>query len=441
MEGQRTLTSPVKATQHGDIRDRVSEILERVKDKFVAAIQQFTATEVTPLTTFDFEEVLVKAVRELGREVEQWVFNSIEPIKTSEMPGTIKHPKRSYRRLADKSPNPHIVTPFGRVCLTRARYRQGRAGRMAFPLEIALGIDQGFTPAAADMVGQQFATCGSSQGRTIDAIQERTGAKIGAEKLRNLVSSLAAEMEPHRQECQLDQLMEWVKQAREAGKSPVIAVSRDGVSLGIASLSSFEMASVATISVISEGKKLGTVYLGRAPETNQKTLSAQLTSLLKATVTACGEAVPDIANALKFGKDKQHRQDWLQQMRKALLEPGGWGRVMRSIAKMKSKYKYKSVTAQQAKDAEKYLRRYQRFMNYYELREQDYPIGSGIVESACKQVVSERLKLSGMRWEHEGSQQTITLRCILLSKIWNKVYRKRLGAKPPVNDLINEKVA
>jgi len=241
------------------------------------------------------------------------------------------------------------------------------------------------------------------------------------------------------------------------------------------------------MSVMSEGEKMGTVYLGRAPETNQKTLSAQLTSLLKATVTACGEAVPDIvyvtdagkvetaywknelrkfyvaarrikihrvvdyyhaserlttiANALKFGKNPQHRQDWLQQMRKLLLEPGGWGRVMRSIAKMKSKYKYKLVTAQQAKDAEKYLRRYQRFMNYYELREQDYPIGNGIVESACKQVVSERLKLSGMRWDHEGSQQTITLRCILLSEIWNKVFRKRLGAKPPVNDLINEKVA
>jgi len=231
------------------------------------------------------------------------------------------------------------------------------------------------------------------------------------------------------------------------------------------------------------------VYLGRAPETNQKTLSARLTSLLKATVTACGEAVPDIvyvtdagkvetaywknelrkfcvcvagrrikihrvvdyyhaserlttiANTLKFGKHQQRRQDWLQQMRKLLLEPGGWGRVMRSIAKMKSTHKYKSVTAQQAQDAEKYLRRYQRFMNYYELREHDYPIGSGIVESACKQVVSERLKLSGMRWEQEGSQQTITLRYILLSKIWRAAYSKLLGAKPPVNDLTNEKVA
>ena len=133
-----------------------------------------------------------------------------------------------------------------------------------------MGIDQGFTPAAADMVGRQFATCGSSQGRTIDAIEERTGARIGTEKLRNLVSSLATEMEPHRQACQLDQLMAWVKQAREAGKSPVIAVSRDGVSLGIASLSSFEMASVATMSVMSEGKSWGLCILDEPPRQTRR---------------------------------------------------------------------------------------------------------------------------------------------------------------------------
>ena len=302
MDGQRTLTTLVKAVQHGEIRDNVGEILEKVKDRLVTAIQEFTSTDVAPLTTLDFEEALLNEVRELGRKVEQWVFGEIEPTETSEMPATIRHRKRSYRRLVDKSPNPHIVTPFGRICLTRARYRQGRAGRIVFPLEIALGIDQGFTPAAADMAARQFATSGSSQGRTMDVIEARTGAKIGAEKLRNLVSALAVEMEPHRQECQLDQLMQWVKQAREAGKSPVIAVSRDGVSLNIASLSSFEMAAVATMSVMSEGKKMGTVYLGRAPETNQKTLSAQLTSLLKATVTACGEAVPDIVYVTDAGK-------------------------------------------------------------------------------------------------------------------------------------------
>lgn len=487
MDGQRTLGSLVNAIQSGDVHDAVGKILDQVGKKIIAVVERFAAGDVTARSTFVLEKVLMAEVRELGREVEQWVFNSLEPADCLEMPGTIKLRKRSYRRLTDKSPNPHIVTPFGRIRLTRARYRQGSAGRTVFPLEIALGIDQGFTPAAADMVGRQFAISGSSQGRTIDATEERIGVRVGTDKLRNLVGSLATAMEPHRQGCQIDQLMTWIKQARQGGQPPVIAVSRDGVSLCIASLNSFEMASVATITVMSAGQKLGTVYLGRAPETNQETLSEQLTSLLKATVTACGEAVPDIvyvtdagkvetaywknvlrkfyvdgrrikihrvvdyfhaserlttiANALKFGKHKQRREDWLRDMRKLLMEPGGWGRVMRSIARMKVNYGYKWQKKSDANDAEKYLRRYQRFMKYHELRERNYPIGSGIVESACKQVVSERLKLSGMRWEHAGAQETISLRCLLLSKIWRAVYNKLLGAKPSVNDLRDMEVA
>lgn len=268
----------------------------------MALVEQFTETDVNPQTTFDFEETLASEVRELGRNVEQWVFNTIEPATLSKMPGTIKHRNRSYRRLADKSPNPHVVTRFGRICLTRARYRQGRAGQIALPLEIALGIDQGFTPAAANMVGRQFAICGSSQGRTIDVIEERTGAKIGSEKLRNIVRSLAVAMEPFREECQLEKLMSWITSVAKDGKSLLIPVSRDGVSLGIASLNSFEMASVATISVMSEGEKLGTVYIGRAPETNQKVLTDQLTSLLREIVRACGEAVPEIVYVTDAGK-------------------------------------------------------------------------------------------------------------------------------------------
>jgi hypothetical protein len=294
-------------------------------------------------------------------------------------------------------------------------------------------------------------------------------------------------MEPHRQESQLEQLMGWVDEARKAGETPVISVSRDGVSLGISSLNSFEMASVATITVMSEGEKRGTVYLGRAPETNQSILSEQLTSLLTATVIACGERVPEIvyvtdagkvetaywknvlrqffvngrririqrvvdyyhaserlttiANALKFGRRKQRREDWLREMRKLLLKQGGWGRVMRSIGKMKALYGYKRDKKSDAEKAEKYLRRYQRFMNYHHMREQNYPIGSGIVESACKQVVSERLKLSGMRWEHAGAQQTISLRCFLLSGIWHIVYQTLLEAKPPVIALIQTNAA
>lgn len=487
MDGQPTLGRLISAIPSGEARSAVRKVLDSFESKIVEVIEQFSAAAVTPQATLELEENLAAHTREVGREIQQWLFNALEPAAVSDMPGCITHRQRKHRRLPEKTPNPNIVTPFGRITLTRSRFRQGSAGRIIFPLEIALGIDQGFTPAAADMVGRQFATCGSSQGRTIESIEERTGAKIGSEKLRNLAASLAKGMEPYREEHQRDQLLEWIKEARQAGQTPVISVSRDGVSLGIALSKSFEMASVATVTVMSDGKKRGTVYLGRAPETNQKTLSENLTSLLKATVRGCGASVPDIvyvtdagkvetaywknvlrkffvdgrrikirrvldyyhaserlttiANALKFGKNKQRRANWLSEMRKLLLEPGGWGRVMRSIAKMKSNYGYKRHKQQDANDAEKYLRRYQRFMNYHDLRSQNFPIGSGIVESGCKQIVSERLKLSGMRWKHLGAQTTISLRCLLLSKIWRPVYRKYLSEKAPVNVLLELKAA
>ena len=49
-------------------------------------------------------------------------------------------------------------------------------------------------------------------------------------------------------------------------------------------------------------------------------------------------------------------------------------------------------------------------MTYFAWREQGLPIGSGVVEAACKTLVSQRLKLSGMRWSDEGAQAILRLR-------------------------------
>ena len=77
-------------------------------------------------------------------------------------------------------------------------------------------------------------------------------------------------------------------------------------------------------------------------------------------------------------------------------------------------------------------------MNYAEHRSQGSPIGSGIVESACKQIVSERLKLSGMRWSHAGARQIMTLRSILLSQTWDATFNKALLTLPAVKVLSSQ---
>ena len=67
--------------------------------------------------------------------------------------------------------------------------------------------------------------------------------------------------------------------------------------------------------------------------------------------------------------------------------------------------------------AYEYLRTRAKFMQYWEYRRHHLPIGSGVTEAACKTVFTQRLKLSGMRWKHEGARTVLTLRVILLSGI------------------------
>ena len=446
---------------------------------FNPLIREFCNNDLSPKAMLELENAIAERVREFARCIIEWIVDNLEPT-LQEMPANVIFQDDSYRRIAEKTPNKNVLSRFGKICLKRARYRKGRKGKTIFPIEIVLGIENGFTPAAADITGKRFAASGSTQSTTREMIHERFGQKIGNEKLRRLTTRLATSLEPLRQDAQRDQLIEWIEQARQRGGKTVLSVSRDGVSLGLAPWSIFEMAGVACVSVLSDGKKLGTVYLARAPQENQETLSGQLTSLLRVTIQACAGDVPEVVYVTDAGKietaywknvlrhffvdgnrikitrvvdyyhgserlttiadalkvDSESRNDWLARTRITLLEVGGHGRVLRSIAKMKTLYGYKVSRADEAEKAERYLRRYKRFMNYAWARNEGYPIGSGVVESACKQIVSQRLKLSGMRWHREGAQVVMTLRSILLSKIWDTIFEKWLETKPAVSDLM-----
>ena len=62
------------------------------------------------------------------------------------------------------------------------------------------------------------------------------------------------------------------------------------------------------------------------------------------------------------------------------------------------------------------FRNHHHRMDYPSYRAQGWPIGSGPVESACKTVLGQRRKGSGMRWGHEGADAVGHLRALLLSE-------------------------
>ena len=66
-------------------------------------------------------------------------------------------------------------------------------------------------------------------------------------------------------------------------------------------------------------------------------------------------------------------------------------------------------------------------MRYAYLARRNLPIGSGMVEAACKTVVAQRLKRSGMRWRHQGGQAILTLRALEQSGRFDRAWRLVAG--------------
>ena len=75
-----------------------------------------------------------------------------------------------------------------------------------------------------------------------------------------------------------------------------------------------------------------------------------------------------------------------------------------------------------------YFIKNEKRMKYSIFKSKGYPIGSGIIEATCKQLVQLRLKRNGMKWKKEGAHCILQLRCHHLGNRWdevkNAIYRK-----------------
>ena len=60
---------------------------------------------------------------------------------------------------------------------------------------------------------------------------------------------------------------------------------------------------------------------------------------------------------------------------------------------------------------------------YAHFRKQGDLIGSGTVESGCKQIGTMRLKRSGTQWLEEGARWVAKARAVWLSGTWHEVIR------------------
>jgi hypothetical protein len=62
-----------------------------------------------------------------------------------------------------------------------------------------------------------------------------------------------------------------------------------------------------------------------------------------------------------------------------------------------------------------YVERNLERMAYAALRAENMPIGSGVIEAACKHVIKQRAAISGARWKRQALQTVLSLRALYLS--------------------------
>lgn len=130
------------------------------------------------------------------------------------------------------------------------------------------------------------------------------------------------------------------------------------------------------------------------------------------------EYVAPVANAAF--DDQDQRQIWIRQVRTDLWE----GNLDAVIAACGCFVAHKQA-GEAAKKAMTYFTNNRHRMNYAQYRAKGYQIGSGTVESGCKQIVTQRLKIAGAIWDLDNCIKTAKARAALLSNQWPIITARR----------------
>jgi len=115
-----------------------------------------------------------------------------------------------------------------------------------------------------------------------------------------------------------------------------------------------------------------------------------------------------------YPEGSEEATQWARKQTLRILQ----GEVSQVIKGMRQSATKRGVTGQKRQTLDriaKYFRRNREYMKYNVYLRNGWPIASGCVEGACKNLIKDRMERSGMRWSLEGAEAMIQLRSLYLS--------------------------
>jgi hypothetical protein len=368
------------------------------------------------------------------------------------------------------------LTGAGEVRVERSLYRAGE-GRAVTTVDVLGGIVDGWVTPRAAMVAC-FLVGETTPGMAEEMLARVGGMTTSRSTLDRLPKIVSEDWEGHRlrYERALDAVVEIPDEAAS------VAISLDGVMIPMkdgdraakraatraegrppSGPAGYREVGCGTLTLYdADGERLATRRFGRMPESSKASLKESLKCGLDAILdrrpdlrlvkvadgahdnwTFLSGTLPDgvevldyfhavehLSRALSaaYGESSRefHRQH--ERLRHKLRDDaGGVEQVIRSLRHLARKNPRSKVLRTELA----YFRKNRARMQYATVAAAGLPIGSGVVEAACKTLASTRMKRSGMRWGQEGGQAILTLRSRQQSGefdvTWSLLHQDRVG--------------
>lgn len=122
-----------------------------------------------------------------------------------------------------------------------------------------------------------------------------------------------------------------------------------------------------------------------------------------------------------WGQSDPAGSAWLEQARRSLWN----GQIADLVQDCRVVAQAHPPAREAVHKAMTYFTNNEKRMDYARFRAEGYLIGSGTIESGCKQIVSLRLKRAGARWTEPGAVQTAKARAAWLSGDWDILSAQR----------------
>lgn len=397
------------------------------------------------------------AVNDLGREALKAVIARAECSAD-----IVVHEGEPYRFKQPVSKK--WLTPFGLTDIVRRFYQRDSGGRGLAPIDVACGMVGRFMTADVEELSAFSAALGTpSEAADLLAKALRDGPSPKA--ISRVVKDAGSFMEEN-----ADDVERQIAEAAPLSEDgDVLAVSWDGVMVATREGSgpkAWKEAGVSTISVYQspsgdspEPERVDARCFARMPESRMRTLMERIQTevstlcehrAFRRLVVLCdgkdfiwhtaesldalkpatfildfyhaSSYVATVAKAI-YGDGTPEAERWHRRWRDKLqLDEGAVGKLIRAITRASASVRRGTERYEVLRRAIKFLRENRERMRYATFIADGLPIGSGPVEAACKTVVENRLKRSGMRWSIAGGQHILNLRCPIKSGRWEQAW-------------------